>query len=178
MREAKKILQDEMAHLVWMTSQKLKRVINKVSASEFVGDYKVLETIIKCITVRENHDARFTFIDGSKAKEHIEGTGKTKVKGQRNQQKQRGRPEPKHFDEFVRRLKEESGYAQSTIKSIRKRTRLAHSILRIKNEDGYAEMLESKDEFMTLTKMVQDNVKYALKVYFRFIKKGEKDNNC
>ena len=44
-------------------------------------------------------------------------------------------------------------------------------------EDGYIEMLESKDEFMTLTKMVQDNVKYALKVYFRFIKKDEKTIN-
>ena len=36
------------------------------------------------------------------------------------------------------------------------------------------EILESKDEFMGLTKMVQDNVKYALNVYFRFIKKDEK----
>lgn len=33
------------------------------------------------------------------------------------------------------------------------------------------EILESKDEFRSLIKMVQDNVKYALKVYFRFIKK-------
>lgn len=52
---------------------------------------------------------------------------------------------------------------------------MAHSILRIKNEDGYAEILESKDEFSTLTKKVQDNVKYALKVYFRFIKHDEKN---
>ncbi len=36
------------------------------------------------------------------------------------------------------------------------------------------EILESKDDFKTLTKKVQDNVKYALKVYFRFIKKDEK----
>lgn len=173
MREVKKILQDEMAHLVGITSKKLERAINRVSASEFVGDYKLLETIIKRITVRENHDAGFAFIDGSKANEHIAGTGKTKVKGQRNQQKQRGRLEPKHFDEFVRWLNEESSYAQSTIKSIRKRTRLAHSILRIKREDGYVEILESKDGFRTLTKKVQDNVKYALKVYFSFIKKDE-----
>lgn len=174
----RKDLIEKIANLTGLPSDKITRTINKVSASEFVGDYKVLETIIKCITVRENHDAGFTFIDGSKAKGHIEGTGKTKVKGQRNQQKQRGRPEPKHFDEFVRWLKEESGYAQSTIKSIRKRTRLAHSILRIKKEDGYVEILESKNEFRTLTKKVQDNVKYALKVYFRFIKKDEKDISC
>lgn len=80
MREVKKILQDEMAHLVGITSKKLKRAINRVSASEFVGDYKLLETIVKRITVRENHEARFTFIDGSKAKEHIAGTGKILVK--------------------------------------------------------------------------------------------------
>ncbi len=174
----RKDLIEKIANLTGLPNDKITRTINKVSASEFVGDYKVLETIIKRITVRKNHDAGFTFIDGSKAKEHIEGTGKTKVKGQRNQQKQRGRPEPKHFDEFVRWLKEESGYAQSTIKSIRKRTRLAHRILRIKNEDDYVEILESKDEFSTLTKKVQDNVKYVLKVYFRFIKHDEKDISC
>lgn len=38
-------------------------------------------------------------------------------------------------------------------------------------EADYMEILESKDEFRSLIKMVQDNVKYALKVYFRFIKK-------
>ena len=168
----------EKANLTGLTGDRITRTINKVSDSEFVGDYRLLETIVKRITVRENHDAGFTFIDGSKAREHIEGTGKTKVRGQRNQQKQRGRPEPKYFNEFVRWLNEESGYAQSTIKSIRKRTRLAHSILRIKNEDGYMEMLESKDECRALTKRVQDNVKYALKVYFRFIKQGEKDIDC
>ncbi len=172
----RKDLIDEMTHLTGIASSELKRTISNVSASEFVGDYKLLETIVKRITVRENHDAGFTFVDGSKAKEHITGTGKTKVKGKEKQQKKR--PEPKYFDEFVRWLNEESGYAQSTRKSIRKRTRLAQRILRIKNEDGYAKILESKDEFRALTKKVQDNVKYALKVYFRFIKKDEKNITC
>lgn len=79
MREVKKILQDESVHLVWITSHRLKRAINKVSASEFVDDCILLETIVKRITVRENYDAGFTFIDGSKAKEHIADTGKIRV---------------------------------------------------------------------------------------------------
>ena len=90
MREVKKILQDEMAHLVGITSKKLKRAINRVSASEFVGDYKLLETIVKRITVKENHDAGFAFIDGSKAKKNIEGTGKIRVHGKK-------RSEPKYL---------------------------------------------------------------------------------
>lgn len=80
MRELKKILQDEMVHLVGLARSELKRAISKPFDSEFVGDYKLLETIVKRITVRENHEVRFTFIDGSKAKEHIAGTGKILVK--------------------------------------------------------------------------------------------------
>ena len=86
MREVKKILQDEMDHLVGLAGNELKRAINKASASEFVGDYKLFETIIKRITVRENHDAGFTFIDGSKAKEHIACTGKTLKKCMSNRE--------------------------------------------------------------------------------------------
>lgn len=80
MREVKKILQDEMAHLVRITSNKLKRVINKVSTMEFIGDYKLLEVIVKRITVREKYDTSFTFIDESKAKVHIAGTGETQLR--------------------------------------------------------------------------------------------------
>lgn len=80
MREVKKILQDEMAHLVRITSNKLKRAINKVSTMEFIGDYKLLEVIVKRITVREKYDTSFTFIDESKAKVHIAGTGETQLR--------------------------------------------------------------------------------------------------
>lgn len=75
----RKDLIEKIANLIGLPSDKITRTINKISASEFVGDYKLLETIIKCLTVKENHDAGFTFIDGSKANEHIAGTGKTKV---------------------------------------------------------------------------------------------------
>lgn len=80
MREIKKILQNDMAHLVRITSNKLKRAANKGSTTEFIGDYKLLEVIVKRITVREKYDASFTFIDESKAKVHIAGTGKTQLR--------------------------------------------------------------------------------------------------
>lgn len=80
MREVKKILHDEMAHLVRITSNKLKRAINKVSTMEFIGDYKLLEVIVKRITVREKYDTSFTFIGESKAKVHIAGTGETQLR--------------------------------------------------------------------------------------------------
>lgn len=84
MREVKKILQDEMIHLVGLAGNELKRAISKPFDSKFVGDYKLLETIVKRITVRENYNAGFTFIDGSKAKEHIAGTGKIRVYGKKS----------------------------------------------------------------------------------------------
>lgn len=61
----RKDLIEKIANLTGLPSDKITRTINKVSASEFVGNYKLLETIVKHITVKENHDAGFTFIDGS-----------------------------------------------------------------------------------------------------------------
>lgn len=53
MREVKKILQDEMVYLVGLVGNKLKRAISKLFDSQFVGDYKLLETIVKRITIRK-----------------------------------------------------------------------------------------------------------------------------
>lgn len=41
MREVKKILQDEMVHLVGLAGNELKRAISKPFDSKFVGDYKL-----------------------------------------------------------------------------------------------------------------------------------------
>ena len=76
----------EITNLTGITGDRITRTINKASASEFVGDYKLLETIVKRITVGENHDAEFNFIDGTKAKEHIAGTGKTPKKCMSNKE--------------------------------------------------------------------------------------------
>lgn len=92
---------------------------------DFTGNYQILENIIDSIKVKESHDTTFLFIDGRKAKGHIFGTGKARVKGVRqdnshNYGNKSIRPEPEHFDEFVKWLKEESGLSESTQKSIRK----------------------------------------------------------
>lgn len=80
---------------------------------DFAGNYQILETIIDSIKVKESHDATFLFIDGNKVKGHIFGTGNTKIKGVREDKTHCGnkslRPEPEHFDEFIKWLKEESG---------------------------------------------------------------------
>lgn len=50
---------------------------------DFAGNYQILENIINSIKVKESHDDTFSFIDGSKVKSHIFGTGKIRVKGVR-----------------------------------------------------------------------------------------------
>lgn len=76
---------------------------------DFAGSYQILENIIYSIKVKESHDATFLFIDASKVEGHIFGTGKTRVKGVRldnshNYGNKSIRPEPEHFDEFVKWL--------------------------------------------------------------------------
>lgn len=141
---------------------------------DFAENYQILENIIDSIKVKESHDTTFLFIDGSKAKGHIFGTGKTRVKGVRqdnshNYGNKSIRPEPEHFDEFVKWLKEESGLSESTQKSIRKRARLAHSIYKINDTEGYIEKLETRVKYKKLDDGVKTNVKYAVRVYFKFL---------
>lgn len=149
-------------------------VILKEIAEGYIGNFEILETIIDSIKVKESHDATFLFIDGSKVKGHIFGTGKTRVKGVRqdnshNYGNKSIRPEPDDFDEFVKWLKEESGLSESTQKSVRKRLRLAHSICKIGDCEGYIEKLETRANYKKLADGVKANVKYAVRVYFRFL---------
>lgn len=142
--------------------------------SNITGITSRLETIIDSIKVKESHDATFLFIDGRKVKGHIFGTGKTRVKGVRqdnshNYGNKSIRPEPDDFDEFVKWLKVESGLSESTQKSVRKRTRLAHSICKIDDLEGYIEKLETRAKYRKLDDGVKSNVKYAVRVYFRFL---------
>lgn len=82
------------------------------------------------------------------------------------------RPEPEHFEEFVNWLREESGLSESTQKSVRKRARLAHSICGIEGSDRYVERLEAKSKYKKLAEGVKPNVKYAVRVYFRFLEQS------
>lgn len=136
--------------------------------------FKVIYLFNYIISEPKNHDTTFLFIDGSKAKGHIFGTGKTRVKGVRqdnshNYGNKSIRPEPKHFDEFIKWLKEDSGLSESTQKSIRKRTRLAHSVCKLDDIEGYIEKLETRAKYKKLDDGVKSNVKYAVRVYFRFL---------
>lgn len=115
-----------------------------------------------------------------KAKGHIFGTGKTRVKGVRqdnshNYGNKSIRPEPEHFDEFVKWLKEESGLSESTQKSIRKRTRLAHSICKIDYLEGDIEKLETRVKYKKLDYGVKTNVTNAVRVYFRFLEQRKQN---
>lgn len=175
---ARKDLITYVSKVTGVTSRKINKIIKEMGV-DFAGNYQTLETIIDSIKVKESHDATFLFIDGSKAKDHIFGTGKTRVKGVRqdnshNYGNKSIRPEPEHFDEFVKWLKEESGLSESTQKSIRKRTRLAHSIHRIENPNGYVEKLETKVRYKKLVDGVKPNVKYAVRLYFRFLEQSNK----
>lgn len=170
---ARKDLIAYVSKITGITSRKINKIIKEIDL-DFAGNYQILETIIDSIKVKESHDATFLFIDGSKAKGHIFGTGKTRVKGVRqdnshNYGNKSIRPEPGHFDEFIKWLKEKSGLSQSTQKSIRKRTRLAHSIHRIENPNGYVEKFETKVRYKKLVDGVKPNVKYAVRLYFRFL---------
>ena len=154
-----------------ITSRKINKIIKEMNV-DFSGNYQILETIIDSIKVKESHDATFLFIDGSKVKGHIFGTGKTRVKGVRqdnshNYGNKSIRSEPECFDEFVKWLKEESGLSVSTQKSVRKRARLAHSICKIDDCERYIEKLETKEKYRKLDDGVKSNVKYAVRVYFR-----------
>ena len=170
---ARKDLIAYVSKITGITSRKINKIIKEIDL-DFAGNYQILETIIDSIKVKESHDATFLFIDGSKAKGHIFGTGKTRVKGVRqdnshNYGNKSIRPEPGHFDEFIKWLKEKSGLSQSTQKSIRKRTRLAHSICKISDCEGYIEKLETRAKYKKLDDGVKSNVKYAVRVYFRFL---------
>ena len=170
---ARKDLIAYVSKITGITSRKINKIIKEIDL-DFAGNYQILETIIDSIKVKESHDATFLFIDGSKAKGHIFGTGKTRVKGVRqdnshNYGNKSIRSEPELFDEFIKWLKEESGLSESTQKSIRKRTRLAHSIHRIENPNGYVEKLETKVRYKKLVDGVKPNVKYAVRLYFRFL---------
>lgn len=170
---ARKDLIAYVSKITSVTSRKINKMIKEMDV-DFAGNYQILENIIDSIKVKESHDTTFLFIDGSKAKGHIFGTGKTRVKGVRqdnshNYGNKSIRSEPELFDEFVKWLKEESGLSESTQKSIRKRTRLAHSIHRIENPNGYVEKLETKVRYKKLVDGVKPNVKYAVRLYFRFL---------
>ena len=170
---ARKDLIAYVSKITGITSRKINKIIKEIDL-DFAGNYQILETIIDSIKVKESHDATFLFIDGSKAKGHIFGTGKTRVKGVRqdnshNYGNKSIRPEPGHFDEFIKWLKEKSGLSQSNQKSIRKRTRLAHSICKISDCEGYIEKLETRAKYKKLDDGVKSNVKYAVRVYFRFL---------
>ena len=170
---ARKDLIAYVSKITGITSRKINKIIKEIDL-DFAGNYQILETIIDSIKVKESHDATFLFIDGSKAKGHIFGTGKTRVKGVRQDNSHSYgnksiRSEPELFDEFIKWLKEESGLSESTQKSIRKRTRLAHSIHRIENPNGYVEKLETKVRYKKLVDGVKPNVKYAVRLYFRFL---------
>lgn len=170
---ARKDIITYVSKITGITSRKINKIIKEMSV-DFIGNYQILENIIDSIKVKKSHDATFLFIDGSKAKGHIFGTGKTRVKGVRqdnshNYGNKSIRPEPEHFDEFVKWLKEESGLSESTQKSIRKRTRLAHSICKISDCERYIEKLETKSKYKRLDDDVKSNVKYAVRVYFRFL---------
>ena len=170
---ARKDLITYVSKITGVTSRKINKIIKEMGV-DFTGNYQILENIIDSIKVKESHDTTFLFIDGSKAKGHIFGTGKTRIKGVRegkthNYGNKSIRPEPEHFDEFVEWLKEESGLSESTQKSIRKRTRLAYSICKIDNLEGYIEKLETRAKYKKLDDGVKSNVKYAVRVYFRFL---------
>lgn len=170
---ARKDLINYVSRITGITSRKINKIIKEMDL-DFAGNYQILENIIDSIKVKESHDATFLFIDGSKAKGHIFGTGKTRVKGviqdnSHNYGNKSVRPEPEHFDEFVKWLKEKSGLSQSTQKSIRKRVRLAYSICKIDNLEGYIEKLETRAKYKKLDDGVKSNVKYAVRVYFRFL---------
>lgn len=170
---ARKDLIAYVSKITSVTSRKINKMIKEMDV-DFAGNYQILENIIDSIKVKESHDTTFLFIDGSKAKGHIFGTGKTRVKGVRqdnshNYGNKSIRSEPELFDEFIKWLKEESGLSESTQKSIRKRTRLAHSIHRIENPNGYVEKLETKVRYKKLVDGVKPNVKYAVRLYFRFL---------
>ena len=170
---ARKDLIAYVSKITGITSRKINKIIKEMDV-DFAGNYQILENIIDSIKVKESHDTTFLFIDGSKAKGHIFGTGKTRVKGVRqdnshNYGNKSIRSEPELFDEFIKWLKEESGLSESTQKSIRKRTRLAHSIHRIENPNGYVEKLETKVRYKKLVDGVKPNVKYAVRLYFRFL---------
>ena len=170
---ARKDLITYVSKITGITSRKINKIIKEMGV-DFTGNYQILENIIDSIKVKESHDTTFLFIDGSKAKGHIFGTGKTRIKGVRegkthNYGNKSIRPEPEHFDEFVKWLKEESGLSESTQKSIRKRTRLAHSICKLDDIEGYIEKLETRAKYKKLDDGVKSNVKYAFRVYFRFL---------
>lgn len=176
---ARKDLITYVSKVTGVTSRKINKIIKEMGV-DFAGNYQTLETIIDSIKVKESHDATFLFIDGSKAKGHIFGTGKTRVKGVRqdnshNYGNKSIRSEPELFDEFVKWLKEESGLSESTQKSIRKRTRLAHSIYKINDIEGYIEKLETKAKYKKLDDGVKSNVKYAVRVYFRFLEQRKQN---
>ena len=169
----RKDLVADVSKITGVSRRKINKLIKETNTG-FAGNYQILETIIDSIKVKESHDATFLFIDGSKAKGRIFGTGKTRVKGVRqdnshNYGNKSIRPELKYFDEFIKWLKEESGLSESTQKSIRKRIRLAHSIHRIENPNGYVEKLETKVRYKKLVDGVKPNVKYAVRLYFRFL---------
>lgn len=170
---ARKDLIAYVSKITGVTSRKINKTIKEMGV-DFTGNYQILENIIDSVKVKESHDTTFLFIDGSKAKGHIFGTGKTRVKGVRqdnshNYGNKSIRPEPKHFDEFIKWLKENSGLSESTQKSIRKRTRLAHSVCKLADIEGYIEKLETRAKYKKLDDGVKSNVKYAVRVYFRFL---------
>ena len=176
---ARKDLIAYVSKIISVASRKINKMIKEMDV-DFEGNYQILENIIDSIKVKESHDATFSFIDGSKAKGHIFGTGKTRIKGVRqdnshNYGNKSIRPEPEHFDEFVKWLKEESGLSESTQKNIKKRTRLAHSIHRIENPNGYVEKLETKVRYKKLVDGVKTNVKYAVRVYFRILEQRKQN---
>lgn len=109
---ARKDLIAYVSKITGITSRKINKIIKGMDV-DFAGNYQILETIIDSIKVKESHDATFLFIDGNKVKGHIFGTGNTKIKGVREDKTHCGnkslRPEPEHFDEFIKWLKEESG---------------------------------------------------------------------
>ena len=64
--------------------------------------------------------------------------------------------------------KRQRGLSESTQKSIRKRTRLAHSICKIDNLEGYIEKLETRAKYKNLDDGVKLNEKYAVSAYFKY----------
>jgi|GEM_PF-4745585 hypothetical protein len=54
-------------------------------------------------------------------------------------------------------------------KSVRKRTRLAHSICKIDYFEGNIEKPKTRVKYKKLDDGVKSNVKYAVRMYFRFL---------
>ena len=72
-------------------------------------------------------------------------------------------------------MKEESGLSESTQKSIRKKTRLSNSIHKIENTNGYLEKIETKARYKKLIDGIKPNVKYAVRVYFKFLEQRKEN---